>query len=146
MYKCRCKISINVIFYRNKRFNKFRNKRMRGERIIAQQALKKDTSSFCEPKNKYSSSSDLDEISLHLKNMNFTEENSKNYIFYLKNKDSYLKDYQGKYILIYDEEFKDCFDTFNKACKKALENNYKLGNFLVQKCSEKPKRIRRIGL
>lgn len=67
--------------------------------------------------------------------MDNNEELKKNYDYYTKNHDKIVKKYLNKFIIIKDEKIVDSYDTFEEAFKKSSEK-YKIGTFIIQKCTE----------
>ena len=59
----------------------------------------------------------------------------KEYNYFLKNKDSLLKNYEGKFIVIVGEKIVENFDTQEEALREASKK-YELGSFLIQKVSK----------
>ena len=56
-----------------------------------------------------------------------------NYDFFRANKDEYLKEYEGKYLLIFEKSLIDAFDDQLSAMEEALKT-YEMGTFIVQHC------------
>ena len=59
------------------------------------------------------------------------EKLDKEFQFYLANKEKFLEDYEGKFLVIRGEEVIGVFDDKAEAIDKTLEN-FPLGTFLVQ--------------
>ncbi len=57
------------------------------------------------------------------------------YSYFLKNKESLLKNYEGKFIVIVGEELMGNFNTQEEALAEASKK-YKPGSFLIQKVSK----------
>jgi hypothetical protein len=57
----------------------------------------------------------------------------KEFEFYLKNQREFAKKYNGKYIIIKNQEVIGVFESEIEAIEK-MSANHKLGTFLVQKC------------
>jgi calcineurin-like phosphoesterase family protein len=59
----------------------------------------------------------------------------KEFKYYLDNQNELLKKYNGRFIVIVGEDVVGDYDTFDDAYFKSVEK-YKLGTFLIQKCTE----------
>lgn len=57
----------------------------------------------------------------------------KEFEFYIRNQEEFLKTYEGKFLIIVGEELKDTYDTFNEAYESAV-SQFELGKFLIQQC------------
>lgn len=57
----------------------------------------------------------------------------KEFKYYLEHQDEFVKDYNGKFIVIKDYEVIGAFDSALEAVEKVTEQ-HELGTFLVQKC------------
>ncbi len=58
----------------------------------------------------------------------------KNYQFFDTNRDSIIKDHEGKYVLLKDEKVIDYFETMQQAIEKAKNEGWQVGSFGVQHC------------
>ncbi|MBO5054560.1 MAG: hypothetical protein J6C44_10085 [Muribaculaceae bacterium] len=54
--------------------------------------------------------------------------------YYLDHQDELVKMYDGKYLVMVDNEVKGAFNTMDEAYNYAVEN-YELGKFLIQLCT-----------
>lgn len=59
----------------------------------------------------------------------------KEYNYFLKNKESLLKKYENKFIVIVGEDIIESFDSQDDALREASKK-YSLGSFLIQKVSK----------
>jgi len=59
----------------------------------------------------------------------------KEFDFYLKNQESLVQKYKGKFLVIQKENVVDVFDTEEEAYLTATEK-YEQGSFLIQLCEE----------
>lgn len=59
----------------------------------------------------------------------------KEYSYFLQNKESLLKSFPNKFIVIIDNEVVGSFDSQEEALKEASQK-YKIGTFLIQRVSE----------
>jgi hypothetical protein len=59
----------------------------------------------------------------------------KEFKYYLENQNELLKKYNNRFVVVVGEEVVGDYDTFEDAYFKSKEK-YKLGTFLIQKCSE----------
>jgi len=68
-----------------------------------------------------------------------TDAQERNYSFFKANLESYLKDplINGKYVIIFNEELKHIFDTFDAAIRYAVKN-FPLG-FIIQQIIDENK-------
>jgi hypothetical protein len=55
--------------------------------------------------------------------------------FYLANQSRFVADYEGKFIVLYENEVRGAFDSSGAAYDFAMLN-YQPGKFLIQKCSQ----------
>jgi len=53
--------------------------------------------------------------------------------FYIENQNDLVKNYQGKYLIIKDQQIKGSFDSKTDAYFSGKEN-FEFGTFLIQKC------------
>lgn len=58
----------------------------------------------------------------------------KNYLYFLDNKKSLIKEYSNKHIVIVNCKVVNSFDDENEAYRYSVEK-YGLGNFIIQLCS-----------
>ncbi len=61
---------------------------------------------------------------------------NKEFKYFLANRIGLFKQYPDKFLLIQGESVKGSFDTFDKAIDWATSNNFVLGEFLIQQCTE----------
>ena len=64
----------------------------------------------------------------------------KEYDYFLKNKQTILKDYGNKFIVIVGEQVVGNYESQEEALKESSQK-YTLGTFLIQKVSDKPEDI-----
>ena len=60
--------------------------------------------------------------------------------YFLENHEALVKKYNGKFVVIKDQQVIGAYDDANEAIK-ATTKKHKLGTFLVQECSEDPRSI-----
>ena len=65
-------------------------------------------------------------------NMSDIEKLKKSFQYYLDNKETLLKEYYGKYIVIQDEKILNSYDTEKEAIDKTIASGLKFGEFIVQ--------------
>lgn len=58
----------------------------------------------------------------------------KEYQYFLKHKDSLLKEYEGKFVVIIGDKVVDSYSSREEALKKT-SSRYDIGTFLIQKVS-----------
>jgi hypothetical protein len=62
----------------------------------------------------------------------------KNYTYFKDNLQKYLNINRNKYVLIKDCSDAGFFNTFEEALGFSISQNYELGTYLIQKCTDKP--------
>jgi hypothetical protein len=68
-------------------------------------------------------------------NINQQKNLEEEFQYYLKNKDFFVKQYNGKYIAIKSKKVIYSSDTRKEVIDYMIKNNYELGSFLVQHVS-----------
>lgn len=58
----------------------------------------------------------------------------KEFDFYLKNQEEFVKKYKGKFLVIKDEKLLNVYDTMDDAYFKTKET-HEIGTFLIQECT-----------
>jgi predicted GTPase len=58
----------------------------------------------------------------------------KEFQYYLDNQNNLVKKYDGRYIVIVDNQVVGDYEDYSQALSNSLKN-YEMGTFLVQKCS-----------
>lgn len=58
----------------------------------------------------------------------------KDFEYYLKHQDELVRKYNGKYVVIKNQEVLDAYDDIETAVNETAKN-HELGTFLVQRCS-----------
>ena len=56
------------------------------------------------------------------------------FIYYLENQNEILKTYNGKVVVIKDDQVVDAYDSYKEAHIESVKK-YKLGTFLIQLCT-----------
>ena len=59
----------------------------------------------------------------------------KEFHWYLNNQNDLVKQYDGRFLVIIDEEVVDNYENFEEALYQSVEK-HKVGTFLIQKCTE----------
>ena len=57
------------------------------------------------------------------------------FAYYLQHQEELVRQYQGKFVVIYDSQVLGAFDTELDAIRE-IPPNYALGTFLIQKCEQ----------
>lgn len=60
----------------------------------------------------------------------------KNFEYFKKHHDDLFSKYPNRYLLISDEDIKGDFNSFEDALVYASNNNFELGKYIIQYCSE----------